>query len=154
MCNWRNCRYPLKGKCHAMWSLCNNDVTNSWSLLWLRFLPSKETKSSLFSIIHILKIIDVCQDNVKNMEKPVRMSDSIHFTTAVSLLWVTIIWHFTKKCMDRRTSKQFIKVSLVIIFIEAKDAQFFSFQGRGQLLLRYYRIFKQYTTLSIGLPVW
>ena len=38
-------------------------------------------------------------------------------------------------------------------WVPLKDAQFFSFQGRGQLLLRYYRIFKQYTTLSMGLPV-
>ena len=34
-----------------------------------RFLSTKETKSSLVWITHILKIINVCQDNVKRGKK-------------------------------------------------------------------------------------
>ena len=54
-----------------------------------RFLLLKGTKSSLVSIIYILKIINAYQDNVK-YGKTVQMSDFISY--AVSLLWVRLCY--------------------------------------------------------------
>ena len=93
-------------------SLSTNDVTNFWSPLWLkhqtwpvwefsigksrsatnfrlwRCLSLKETKSSLVSIINILKIINACEDSVKRGKNCT--DEWFYFLCGVIMLWVKL----------------------------------------------------------------
>ena len=74
--------------------------------LW-RFLSSKETKSSLVLIIYILKIITLFRDNVKHGKNCT--DEWFYFSCVVITVGKIMLRHFTKKCMESRASKLFIK---------------------------------------------
>ena len=111
-------------------ALCTNDIRNFWTMLWLRhwtwpaqefcigkshlwrFLLSKETKSSLVSIPYIPKIIKACQDNVKDGKN---CTDKwFYFLCKLEQCHWVMLWHFTKKCVESRASKLFIKRCIVL----------------------------------------
>ena len=99
--------------------------------LW-RFLSSKETKSSLISITYyyILKIINVCQDNVKHGKNCTH--EWFYFLRGVITVGEIMLRRFTKKCMESRASKLFAE-RCIWFNLYAKVAQFFF----RVLILRY-----------------
>ena len=67
----------------------------------------KETKSSLVSITHILKIINTCQENVKPGKNCT--DEWFYFLCGVIPVGKVMLRYFTKKCIE---SRLFIKWSI------------------------------------------
>ena len=90
--------------------------------LW-RFLSSKGTKSSLVLIIYILKIINLCRDNVKHGKNCT--DEWFYFSCVVITVGKIMLRHFTKKCMESRASKVFIKRFIWLLKFIGKGCSIF-----------------------------
>ena len=84
-----------------------NHVRQQIFVIWEYFFCEKKQNPAWFSIIYILKIINVCQDIV-NMEKNYT-DEWFYFSCSVGTVGKILLQYFTKECMVSRASKLFIK---------------------------------------------